>query len=234
MTSPGYPDYQSYAQWRAMPLVSGTHVITSVAPLVVSGLITNYASLDLYAELGAGTGFTLDVSYFTDQTLTTFMGGYEWVISGTQAQLQVTVPNLGNFVQVTFSTSQAGNQSVNAGVTPANVLATRPDYAITSNFVSGLNVPIAAGTTLSVTLPNVVDGDGYVMLNPRSGGGTTTAKVFSLGENAGNLALLADILNPGGPASATFLGASSPVQIQITNGDAASHNYDYYVRVSGR
>lgn len=234
MTTPGYPDYQSYPQWRGIGLWNGSFNIAVGTNFFVQETVTNWASLAMFLKLQSGTGVTVFVSFFNDAAATQFVGNYVWTVSVANTILDVVVPCLGNYCQIFVNTGQAGNQNILIGFTTTNTPATRGQYQLTNNVVAGLTITVNAGTTFSTVLPQVVDGDGEFYFNAITGGANSIGQIYELDEGTNLFAQVVKILNPAAPTVALFKGGVRPLNLQIKNTDVANHTYDYRCTVVSR
>lgn len=236
MTTPtiGAPDFQGYGQWRGSPLAQGAFTITSVTPLTVQGYVTNFASLALYCNLLNGVGVTVRVQYFSDSTLSAALATYQWTISTVGIALQVLLPNVGDYVQVTFLTGQAGNQPLRINVEPTNLQTARPAYSGTSNSVDAIAANIGAGATLSLQLPFVVEGDGQLFVQCAVGAVSFNIECDSLLESGALASNLARATAITGSGELTFLAPAATCQLAIKNNDAAAHNFSWHCQIIGR
>lgn len=235
MTTPttGHPDFQSYTQWRGPILFKGAYSITSPQSTGSSGFVTNWASLLIRVVLTSGTGVTVTVTYYDDQTLTNKAGTYQWICSFAPVTLSVVVPNLGNWAVVSISTGQAGANAGTAYVAACNLLVPGPRYQVTPNAASGFSVNIIAGATLSTLLPYVAEGNGTVFAQCSVATAPYTVEVDHLNEGANILDEPARVASVTGPQLLNYIASAYPLLLKITNNDAAAHTYTYHAQVLG-
>ncbi len=226
----GHPDDQAYAVWRGDVIAAQQYTITIAAPVTISGLITNFASLLIRCTAPAG-GVSAILQFFTDAGQATQVGSMAWTVSGGALLLSV-VPALGNYFTLQLTTSQAGNQTVNASVLPVNLPTAVTKYPKINNAVAGQTISVPAGQTITANLPQICEGNGYAYFKPLDATGKLDCRVRELNEAGNGVFDLVSATAPLGETERSFMASFRPVQVAIINTDgAAAHSLDYRVQV---
>lgn len=234
MTTPtvGYPDHQALPQWRGNPLFQGAYSVSPGTPLDVENWVTNWESLaiDLYASTNIGC--TLTVTFFTDNTKTTQCGTYTWVITQSSVSLQVLVPCMGDWMVASLTSAQASVQQGTLTLEPTNIAVTKPSYQQSGNYIAGKLVSINPAATLVVTLPFVVEGQGYFRVECNTAGKSYDMTVDMLTEANATAATVDRLTSVTGANKLTNLVIPAlTTSIQIRNDDVAAQTYTYYFGV---
>ena len=228
----GHPDYQDYANWRSTPILAESITVTSTSPVAVGAYITNYSSLHCGLFVNSGVGVTVTVQFWKDDTQTYAVGAQQWVVTE-GVGLNCVTPAMADYVVVTISTSEAGDQVCGTFFEPTNVAATSVLYIQTGNTVSEYDVSIGAGDSLTLLMPQVMEGSGYLAIESTETSSVSNVIVNQLGENGNPNARIAQSNDIGADFSTTFQTSVGPVQIIVENTGAAAFNYYIYCNVLG-
>src|SRR5215469_4306214 len=110
MTVPrGYPDYQSYPIWRGPLLGSGFIGITGASPFVQSLYVAQYAAVAINVQMSSfNKGCTIIAQWFTDAGMSNAQGSFNYTLWQSNNSVNVILPNLGNFLQLSINAFAAG------------------------------------------------------------------------------------------------------------------------------
>lgn len=232
---PGHPDGQSYALWRGTPLFASSSVAVSNGnPIIKSGLITNFASIRIRASTSPANGMTVNCQYFTDPTLIVPVGGYSWGVP-TGMSLDVLAPALGNFVQVTVSTTTVAVFNIALAILGMNVGVSYPTYPFPTNDVESNSTSVAASSSLIVPLLFVMAGRCHFSFRDINSSTKLSffVSVYNLDGTVGEPII--PNLAPQGQGFEDFTIDATPLCVNIANGDAAAaHNAGYFLSIDGR
>lgn len=235
MSSPiGYPDNQAYPNWRG-PILSGvSFIVTASDPFTLEEYVTNFASVYFSMNLASGIGVTIDVGFFTDATLSAKAAEWQYVVTN-NCQLSVLIPALSNYIRIVISTSQTGNQGGSATLLPLSVQHPLQHYPQPVQPVANSTETVPASTTNGHIIQQVMEGTGYLWIEPLDASGKIQVSIRELNEsgNAVNTIwqdTLPAVANQG--TTIDFVTGLKPVILQLLNTDAANpHSVAYYARI---
>lgn len=231
---PGHPDGQSYAVWRGTPLfASASAPISNGNPIIVTGLITNFASIRIRASTSPANGMTINCQYFTDPTLTVPVGGYSWGVPNGMS-LDVLAPALGNFVQVTVSTTTVAVFDIALAVLGMNVGVSAPTYPFANNDVSATTVSVAASSSVIVPLLFVMAGRAHFWWRDITSSGKLSFFINALALNGVPGVGITTNAAPVTQVSGDFTIDATPLCVNISNSDTVAHSAGYFLSIDGR
>jgi hypothetical protein len=220
----GYPDYQTYPLWRGLPVTAQAFTVTIASPQTVQGYVSSWSSIYLGCT-GPANGITVALTFFTDQSQATQLATFGFtVIAGTG--LNYAIPIYGNYVVITLSTSQAGNQNVTLTVQPTNIAVLRPTYIGVENRIAVLAASVAATSTNTHLLPAITNGNGMLFFHDLTGSAKLNVRVRRLSEGAAEVDDHAGLFGSAAPTQVPFMSGPRPVSISVFNTDVAAHTYD--------
>jgi hypothetical protein len=230
----GYPDYQDLPNWRGQVYNASAVPVTIAAPKLIEEYVTNFASVYMRAQMTGGTGVKIELDWYTDSTKSFLVLSQVWQISGGGTELSVIVPAIANFLSCKLSTTNAGTQTVSFTLAPTNVQVPSTRYPGPVFSSSALTTPIAGTGVLSVNVARMAEGEGYLSVNVS--GHATSFNVFvqELDQTGTPLSTVFRQESTGQAINNRFKSGSNPLTFNITNEDAAAHNFDYYVQVLGQ
>lgn len=235
MTIPtGHQDYQAYAQWRGPVFAAVTPGITIASPYHTEEYVTNFASVYLSAKLTSGTGFTVVMTFYTDATKTVVLRTMTWILCFSTTRLSVIVPALGNYVALDITTAQAGTQQATIQLVPLNIAPAHDTYVETDAEAEGFAVSIPGGGSLTVNIPGLVKGTGYVAVRPANNTDLNSLSVLALSEAGAAQGSLVRVNAQAGPQQFFFQSGTEVVQLTITNANAGAQNFSYHIQVLGQ
>lgn len=231
----GHPDDQTYANWRGPVLGAANNVhIDSTHSITVQGYVTNFSGIQVFLAPTSFNGIFLVASFFVDATLATFTGQKQWQL-GKGQDMRCVMPALGNYVQLTLSTTDVAGGQVSYAFTPTNLAApsTRYNGIVEAQAQTGLS--LAANATVLVLATFLAEGPGYVYFNDD----LASAKIFCALSfaNPDGTEGARIFIKPVGvqQAQQTFYAPDSALLLHLQNTDgAAAHTVDYALIIDGR
>jgi hypothetical protein len=235
MTTPGHPDWQTYATWRGPDFFAAAAWALSAAnPAVAQGYVTNYSSLAVNVGCNNPGGMTVTVSWFTDATQAVGVGLRQWTLPNGFI-LSVIVPALANYVVFQAATSDAAAANDLISAYPANSQVSGYSFDTQKARIGNILESVAAGASNIRPLGRIAQGDAWVHVKDDT---ASTHLTFQIREMAANGALGSVVWEAAAPvtiADARLVVTDVPLALDITNLDgAAAHTCDYYLAVDGR
>jgi hypothetical protein len=229
-----HPDWQDYVNWRGPNLGSNfTFPLSSTNEFTAQGYVTNYQAIIVNVAGEPANGCSIELAYYTDDTLALFMGNQNWQIAFNQTVF-ATVPVLGNYVVITVSTATVATTDTSICFTPSNTPAQSTRYNSETNYIQGESVNIPASSSIGPYLQNHTEGPGYVWVRDDSTSGKLNVdlRIFNqLGVGAGRISRwetgITDIYQ-------SFIAPKAPLGLVISNTDTVAHLCSYYLAVDGR
>jgi len=232
----GYPDFQTPVLWRGPILVNQTAwPLTTVNPFSGGDYVNNYNAVHIrVVPPGTNAGWQATLSFYTDSTLATFIGSYQW--TGTAGQiLSCSAPVLGDWVVLGVTTGVAGTQNTLIMMQAMNLPAAAVRYTAVGNAVEYVNQAVVASGSVNAQMPFVAEGPGYLYFSPRDATGKLTATVWRTGEGGGQITKIASISGPTTEQYLQFFGSNGPIVVFVNNADAAGpHSFDLRCCIDGR
>ncbi len=229
----GYPDYQDYPNWRGLVYEQTNGEITSGAPLVVSEYVTNYASTYIFASAAGIHGITVQIDFYTDSTETYHVASWSYTVpSGSQAP--ILVPNLGNYIVVTVTTSSALATTITVVIAPSNSVTDYPVCPIPDSGLIVQNTIVDSSSAYTANKVLVLPGLGYLYFNPHGGAANFTCLVYEIDADGTILGTVAKVQAPSGPTETQFIAGTNALQLDITSTSATANQIDATVRVIPR
>ena len=232
----GYPDFQSYPQWRGGNALAG-YAQTLPVGANPSGPILTAAWRGVQIRVNPSAGFgTVTLNWFDDAAESLFIGSDTWAVNPT-TQLQVIMPIEGNYCDLNINVTSVGAMTAKTALLPSNTAETAPVYPVTNNTVrqSGVSIPISA--TSFFPLPFVQSG--LACFN------------YSAGDATGKLSFAVVVLLPDGTLAGVIDDFGAPAvstpftqlvactdsinAVRVTNSDAtAAHIANVRLVPAGR
>ena len=155
----GYPDAQSYAQWRGAALVnqfvqSFPAGSTNYGPFYIG----DFESLYVYSQAGAQNQF-IQLNFYDDAGSTRPLQTLSFEMFA-QATLAVVVPAYGNYVTVRITNQGAVATTATLYVQPNNIATAVPRYLgqASNTALAQVDQSIGASSTVTITVAPVVAG----------------------------------------------------------------------------
>lgn len=233
MTSPiGHPDYQTYANWRG-PIVAflSFSIVQNIARNF-QFVATNYASLHVKASLSVGTGVTISITFFTDNTLTQAAGQYQYILNANANNVDVVVPVLSNVCQLQFLTVQPSGATCTVAADLMNILVTKPVHQGPPLIETGFQVSIPAATTDTFVTTWVREGAGNLFIAPDTGAGQYSMSLAVTTESGSTLCLILQAATQTAAINLPFVGQNAPLTLSIRNNAGAAALYDFAVSIA--
>lgn len=226
----GYPDYQSYPQWRGPVFAQGLLSITSGDPYDLFEAVTNYASTYIFGQCDTGTGCTLVINFYTDSTKAVSVGQFIYVLAQGPF-VSVIVPNIGNYLEIIVRTSQTGTQGFTLIVAPINVATAVPIYPTPNTGLVVQNQSIGSGSPYSSQLAQVRDGNGWLYFSTAGTYSNFSFAVFEQSEAGTNIGACLSGKGPSGPVGLNFVSGTNPLNISVTSSSATAATCDITARI---
>ena len=226
----GYPDWQNFPTWHGQVINAGNVSVTIGSPVTISGPVTNFASIYLGVTSPAA-GVTILVTFWDSQALVVQYSIFAaTVLNGTN--LGVIIPATGGWVTIVVDTSQAGTQTVGLTAEGTNQAPSRPVYLTQENRVATLLGSVAANSTVTVRMPAIMEGEGYIYFRDTTGSGKLNVRIRRLNEAAAEIDDVCGIFGSTVATVAAFKAPPRPLDISIFNTDAGgAHTYDLSCQV---
>lgn len=233
--SVGHPDGQNYALWRGPDFLAQLNQpINPANPVIVSGQVTNYASLIITMNAAIIGGFSVSVQWFIDSTMAIQTAIQAWTLAPTQT-LNVILPCLGNYVKVSVTSPYGPGGVFPIAIYPTNSQVQAPKYTSIGNLIAGNVAVIAIGATDVLPLPAIASGRGHFFFRDETLSGKFSVGVISLKQDGTSDHTLA----AQNPLNNTLYGDVNcpdiPMGLYIQNLDgAATHTITYSFHIDGR
>jgi hypothetical protein len=221
----GYPDGQSYAQWRGDNLAAN---IVSPLPAGITNLgfqlITSWRGVHLRVVPSVGFG-RVTLFWYGDTAETLLLGSDQWGVNPGTA-LNVKVAAKGPVCDMRINNTSGGNMTASVQLVPTNAITADFEYAVTNNWVNSGTITVPISGTSDIFLPFVQRGLASVSFLPSDATGNLTAVVARYTETP---VFQDQLVNLGKPVAAVnqLVGLVDDIcGIHVINGDAAAtHTY---------
>lgn len=231
----GYPDGQSYAEWRGDVIADATPwSLSNATPFHAEANITEWSSV--YVNIGTPgvSGCTVTVTFYTDETKAVQIVAPTWVLNQ-NTNLQCQIPAYGGYMAIDVTSVAAIAVSVNIFCLPDNLAVPSIRYVNLGNSVHATSVSIPASGTVTAFLPHVTEGPVVAWVHDRTGSAKLSWGIFLVNVDG----TLGDrVYFDSGPFTSdniATLGGELPLAIQVQNTDAAgAHTCDYRMATDGR
>jgi len=220
----GYPDYQSYGQWRGDPLVAGLINVPSATVPLGTFPVTNYAALRVLFDPNINDQFL--VLQFSEDAANTVNAGVVQVFGTTLCLSDVIIPCNGAFVSIFIEGSVPHTGTVVVLITPTNVAVNKAVYQVSDCYLATGLVTLAASGANTYTLPRVCPGPIGIFFEPLD----TTGKlnVSMAGQSGGPSAgtFIDGMIGPTQVVRMIMQSPDIPIAFNVSNQDgAASHQF---------
>jgi hypothetical protein len=225
----GYPDWQSYGNWRGAAYVDTTVNYSSGNPYVLDTIVTNWNAIRIFIE-DPSIGCEVLINFYVDSTASQLLQQLTYTL-GPGTILDATIPITGNFLNFEITTTQASAGSTPLVIAPSNMPVPRPIFNDNNAMAGGVFVNVNAGQTIDIPIPVAVQGTGYINFTTSAATGVFTIALVTIGQNnVAEFAILSlkSILSLNGP---NFFVPAAGLQLQITNNDTVAHTVNYWLQV---
>jgi hypothetical protein len=225
----GYPDYQSYAQWRgAVFQQNNAEAIPNTGK--IHGPFAMYQWSAVHVRVSATVGyFRVRVRWWADAAGTISVGGDNCNMPNT-AVLNVYVPSKGPYVTLEFDTVSAAGATAAVTFTPMNGATSRIYYPVTFNPLADATVSIAASGQLLIPQYTIHKGLATVNYVPGDANGKIHLTFITVNVDGTISQNLWDFGNPVASLFQQVVWPDVPVEITLVNTDgAAAHTFSLYV-----
>lgn len=214
----GYPDYQTYPTWTGTPVNVVNASVSNTTPYKQDFQLGNFSAL-LIETAGQAFGLGVTVTYYTDSTKTAQGASLSWTLQAVTS-LNVIIPNLGAYAEITLSMTQTGSQTVGLFVTPLNMPITKPVYFKPGNGIFSSNTVAASGTQ-RYNLTQTTEGTIYLFFVPGDATGKLNVDVQQVDQSGANIYPAIKAVGPAAGVYLTGVAVNAPYTVVVTNTDAA-------------
>jgi hypothetical protein len=220
----GFPDYQSYAQWRGNTFLDGQVTVPTTGLVEGPYLVNNYASVSITYVPQTGAVF-LAAQFYQDEACTINTGSVG-LDATSLSGIDVVIPCYGNYLRFNFVNTTGSAITVDITVLPTNTPVPKPVFnGIQSYIITGLVT--SAPSNVDVYAPGVVcPGPAMLWFQPID----ATGKLSVFIEGAVNsVESNKDIWGNGGPTgiiTQALILPDIPITVSVTNTDGTTlHQY---------
>ena len=227
-TPQGYPDWQNYPAWRGSVFSNESGSCTTADPYQVTEYVTNWQSL-FFQVSNPSQGCTVAATYWTGPFVSPAVANLFWVLNA-GVEVACITPVLGNWLQFTVTTAEAGTCDFDVTLAPLNVPVAKSIYPLPGNASAGHNITLAASGTENLLMPQTMEGIAYFEGRETDAAGEIQFTIQD--QNEAGTEIREDYFTVMPTATtlvqAQFAMQRYPINIAIRNNDAAnSHTFNY-------
>ena len=216
----GRADFQAYASWMGTPIVIPSTTYNPGTTVIEDLSLSNYSALNILAFDVAGNG-NIQFQFFTDSTKTQSVDVFRYVLVN-GAALNLTVPMISPFVEISAVVEAAQTLTMISLFTPNNEPVLRPTYPGQVRSLNGYLDSIAASATIFSSQQYIIGGEGYAYFRPSDSSGKLDFIINVLGDTGAVNYELLSFRGATTPQNTRIICPPQPIQIQITNNDGAA------------
>lgn len=221
----GYPDFQSYAQWRGPNLLAGyTQTLNPGHNRSGPQLMVNYRAAQVRVVPSAQGG-AVTLSWFADSAETIPTGSDNWHVNASTG-LNVIVPTKGAYCDLDINVTTGAAMTVSTQLHGTNAGSGQVDYPVTGNLLNTGTVSVPLSGSSLTPLPFVQAGLAKVSFLPLDGSAKLTLAIAVINADGTFNSQLANYAQPINPVN-DLVGLTDDIcGLYVLNTDAtAAHSY---------
>lgn len=220
----GHPDWQTYPNWRGLPLIQENTVFPNGPTERGPFSVNNYQSALINVE-SSPDNMQMILQLFTDDTLSVLVDQITITFSA-GLKVNCLIPLAASTLLVTIQNTSGGGAALDYTITPVNIPADKPRFYGIVNVISSTATSLPASTTANLLLPYMQPGLAHLFLNPHDATGKLNFSVFA-GSPTARGGIVYSNNGPTVPDQRLIALSDRAYMIQVVNTDgAAAHVFD--------